>query len=320
MSGVLTAMGEILIDFLPIQSGEHTTGFTMHAGGAPFNVAVGMARLGQPAAFASKLAADLFGRYLRAYAEAEGVDTRFLIPSEAQSTLAFVAMENGEPAYAFYGEGAADTLLTIDDLSYEFFTETRILHFGSISLLRGSTPDAVLAAAERLKGRALLSFDPNLRPGLVRDERAYRALLARAFALADVVKLSSVDLDWLAPGRAPRDVVAELAAQGPGLVVVTQGGAGVLAAHQGREWQVPAFPVRVVDTVGAGDAFSAGLLTGLAERGGYTRAALEALSEADFVSALRFAGAVAALTCSHAGADPPRRAEVAAFLAARETP
>jgi fructokinase len=115
------------------------------------------------------------------------------------------------------------------------------------------------------------------------------------------------------------EVIAELAAHGPALVVVTQGGAGVLAVHQGREWQVPAFPVRVVDTVGAGDAFSAGLLTGLAEQGVYTRAALEALSEADLVAALRFAGAVAALTCSRAGADPPGRADVAAFLAARET-
>jgi fructokinase len=320
MSGVLTAIGEILIDFLPIQSGGHTTGFAMHAGGAPFNVAVGMARLGQPAAFAGKVAADLFGRYLRAYAEEHGVDTRFLIRMEAQSTLAFVAMENGEAAYAFYGEGAADTLLTIDDLPPEFFAETRIFHFGSISLLRGSTPDAVLAAAERLKGRALLSFDPNLRPGLVRDETAYRAILTRAFALADVVKLSSVDLDWLAPGRTAGEVVADLATRGPGLVVLTQGGAGVRAARGGQEWQVPAFPVRVVDTVGAGDAFSAGLLTALAERGVYTRTALDALPEADLLAALRFAGAVAALTCARAGADPPRRAEVAAFLAARESP
>ena len=103
-------------------------------------------------------------------------------------------------------------------------------------------------------------------------------------------------------------------------MILTQGGAGVLAARRDLEWRVPAFPVRVIDTVGAGDAFSAGLLAGLAEHGVYTRAALDALPEADLLAALRFAGAVAAMTCARAGADPPRRAEVAAFLAARETP
>src|SRR5215218_7892363 len=116
MSRLLTAMGEVLIDFLPIQSGGMTTGFTMHAGGAPLNVAVGMARLGQPTAFAGKVANDFFGRYIRAYIEQEGIDTRFLVAADALSTLAFVAKEDGEPAYAFYGEGAADTLLVPDEV------------------------------------------------------------------------------------------------------------------------------------------------------------------------------------------------------------
>jgi fructokinase len=317
MSQLITCMGEILIDFLPIQEDARTTGFRMYPGGAPFNVAVGAARLGRPTAFAGKLATDFFGRYLRAYAEQQGVDTRFLIPAEAQSTLAFVAMEGSEPAYAFYGEGAADTLLAVDELPAALFAETGILHFGSISLLRGITPAAVLATVERLKGRALLSFDPNLRPSLVNDEPAYRALLARLFALADVVKLSAADLHWLAPGRAVADAAADLLAHGPALVVVTQGGEGVLALRGRDQWRVPTFPVQVVDTVGAGDSFSGGLLAGLGERGVTSRAALAALSAADLAATLRFAAAVAALTCTRAGADPPRRAEVDAFLAAQ---
>jgi fructokinase len=112
MSRLLTSMGEILIDFLPIEEDGALAGFRMHAGGAPFNVAVGMARLGQPAAFAGKVASDLFGRYLRARLEREGIDARFTLSSDAPSTLAFVAMEDGEPSYAFYGEGAADTQVT----------------------------------------------------------------------------------------------------------------------------------------------------------------------------------------------------------------
>src|SRR5262245_56921143 len=316
MPELITSIGEILIDFVPITEGGATVGFRMYPGGAPFNVAVGVARLGLPAAFASKVASDFFGRYLRAHVEREGIDRRFLIDAEAQSTLAFVAMEGGEPAYSFYGEGAADTLLTAGELPAALFDETAILHFGSISLLRGTTPGAVVAAAERLKGRALLSFDPNLRPGLVRDEPGYRALLGRLFGLADVVKISSADLGWLSPGAPVEQAAAELLAHGPALVVVTQGGAGVLARRAGedRPCRAPVFPVEVVDTVGAGDSFNAGLLAALAERRATSREALLDLSGEELTAALRFASAVAALNCARAGADPPRRAEVEALL------
>jgi fructokinase len=321
MSRLLTSMGEVLIDFLPIQEGGRTTGFSTHAGGAPMNVAIGMSRLGRPTAFAGKVSTDLFGRYLRDYIEGEGVDTRFLLSSEALSTLAFVAMESGEPAYAFYGEGAADTLLTADEVPEALFAETRILHFGSISLLRGTTPAAVLATVERLKasggaGREgpLLSFDPNVRPGLVRDERTYRDLLGRLFALADIVKLSAADIEWLAPGRTVESYAEELAAGGPALVAITRGSRGVLALRGPERWEIPAFSVPVVDTVGAGDAFSSGLLAGLDERGVTSRSALERLDGSEVAATLRFGSAVSALTCMRPGADPPRRQEVAAFL------
>jgi len=314
MNRLLTSMGEILIDFLPILADGQTSGFTMHAGGAPYNVAVGMARLGQPTAFAGKVATDLFGRYLRGRVAGEGIDTRFLRDDAGQSTLAFVAQEDGEPVYAFYGDAAADTRLTAAEVPEALFAETSILHCGSISLLRGSTPDAVLATVARLHGRALISFDPNLRPSLVRDEAAYRARLARLFALADIVKISAMDLAWLAPGQPLDRAAADLRAQGAALVVVTQGGAGVLAWRGADRLQVPAFAVTVVDTVGAGDSFNGGLLAGLAERGILSRAALSALPTADLAATLRFAAAVAALTCARAGADPPTRAEVRAFL------
>jgi fructokinase len=293
----------------------------MHPGGSPLNVAIGLARLGHPTAFAGKISTDLFGRHLHEYVEGEEIDTRFLLSSDAQSTLAFVAMEEGEAAYAFYNEGTADTLLTSDDVPPALFTETAILHVGSISLLRGTTPDAVLATVERLKGRAsatcLISFDPNVRPGLVRGESAYRAMLDRLFDMADVVKLSSSDLAWLAPGRPINEVGAELLDRGAMLVAITQGKRGVLALSEGKVREISAFDVPVVDTVGAGDAFSSGLLAGLAERGINSRAALQEASRDDIERALRLASAVSALTCTRAGADPPRRDEVAQFLEAQ---
>jgi fructokinase len=223
-------------------------------------------------------------------------------------------MEGGEPAYAFYGEGTADALLTVEELPAPLFEETAILDFGSISLLRGTTPAAVLATAERLKGKALLAFDPNVRPGLVHDEAAYRDLLDKLVALADIVKISTADLAWLAPHQPPGEAAADLLARGPALVVVTQGDRGVLALRGHDRLGVPAFKLEVVDTVGAGDAFSAGLFAALMERGVVSHPALEHLDEHELEASLRFAAATSGLTCTRPGADPPRRAEVAAFL------
>jgi fructokinase len=313
-------MGEILIDFIPIEEHDTTIGFHMYPGGSPFNVAVGMARLGQPAAFLTKLARDYFGRYLQSYLEQQGVAPHLLLHDEqALSTLSFVAMESGEPVYTFYDQAAADTLLTIDEIPMACFEQTRILHFGSISLLRGSTPAAVLATVERLKGHALLSFDPNLRPNMVRDEPAYRRLLQHLIELSDIVKISSVDLAWLMPGSDPLAAATHLLAQGPALVVLTRGSEGVLAlrsvhATARQQWILPAFQVSVADTVGAGDSFSAGLLAALAERDVDSRSALLNLDIDDMEQVLRFAAAVSAITCTRAGANPPYRAEVEQFL------
>jgi fructokinase len=315
----LVCLGEILFDFLPFAGGGEVAGFTMHAGGGPFNVAVGLARLGQPTAFVSKIGADYFGRRLRAAVRAEGIDDRWLSDAPAPTTLAFVAVEDGEPVFTFYGDGAADTLLTAEDLAPDLFEATAILHFGGISLLRGTTPTAALAAAEGLRGRALVSLDPNVRPLLVRDAAAYRATLVRAVAACDLLKLSAADVAWLAPGA---DVDAYAAAQldaGPALVALTRGGAGAsaLRRHAGSLEciNVPSFPITVADTVGAGDSFSAGLLAALATAGAISRAALEALPAAALRDALRQGVAAAAIACSRPGADPPRSDELAAFLA-----
>ncbi|MGH2380486.1 MAG: carbohydrate kinase family protein [Candidatus Limnocylindria bacterium] len=329
--GRITCLGEALIDFLPIEKGGRMVGFRMHPGGSHLNVAVAVARLGQPVALAGKLSTDLFGRYLRAHLEREGVHVGWLAETDAPSTLAFVATESGDPSFAFYGDLAADTLVRREDLPEALFAETAILHVGSISLLRGTTPEAVLAACQRLAGRALLSFDPNLRPALVADEPTYRALLRRLSGLVDIIKVSALDLAWLAPGRDLEATARELLAQGPALVVVTRGADGVLALRRNRRappgqtdgavstYRLPAHVVKVVDTVGAGDAFTAGLLAWLRERGVTSLAMLDALSSHELTSALSFAAAAAALNCAHAGANPPGSRAVRAFLSATDS-
>lgn len=322
MRNLLVCLGEILIDFLPLETDGELRGFTLHPGGGPFNVAVGLARLGQPAAFVGKVGADLFGRRLRRAVRAEGIDDTWLTDAPAPTTLAFVAHEDGEPVFTFYGAGAADTLLTPADLPPALFERAASLHFGGISLLRGATPAAALAAAEGLRGRALVSLDINARPRLIDDPAAYRATLTRAIAACDLLKLSAADCAWLAPAADPLEIAAAQLDAGPALVALTLGGSGVTALRR-RDSQietlhVPGFAVAVADTVGAGDSFSAGLLAALAERAALLREALATLPATELTAALRFAAAVAALTCTRPGADPPRRAEVDAFLAARE--
>lgn len=321
MERKLVCLGEILIDFLPVERDGEVSGFTLHPGGGPFNVAVGLARLGQPTAFVSKVGADYFGRRLRRAVQAEGIDDTWLLDAAAPSTLAFVAVEDGEPVFTFYGDGAADTRLTRADLPDELFAQAALLHFGGISLLRGSTPDAALSAAERLQGRALVSLDPNIRPRLVRDGHAYAAVLARAVAACDLLKLSAADIAWLAPGADVTEYATAQLESGPALVALTRGGDGVsgLRLREGRleRIDVPTFPVAVADTVGAGDSFTAGLLAALADAGVAGRAALEALPADALRAALRQGAAAAAINCSRPGADPPRADELAAFLAAR---
>ena len=314
MSILFTAIGEILIDFTPIVEGGATVGFRMHPGGSPLNVAVGLARLGAPADFAGKVSSDLFGRFLVAHLEHEGVGTRFLSRADAPSTLAFVALRGGEPSFLFYGEGAADTLLAPDDVP-ETIEQTQVLHFGSISLLRQPTAGTIAALVERLRGKAMLSFDPNIRPGLITDPRAYRDLLFRMFRAADIVKISATDLRWFDPDRSLGAATAALLELGPALVAVTQGARGCYARWSGGELRVSGHEVNVVDTVGAGDAFTSGLLLRLWERRVTTQADLARMPPEVLEDGLRFATAAAALTCTRAGAEPPRRAEIEAVLA-----
>jgi fructokinase len=315
---LITCLGELLIDFLPITEDDETVGFRMHAGGSMLNVAVAAARLDRPVELAGAVSGDMFGRFLRRHVERERVGTRWLVDVAAPTTLAFVATERGEPRFAFYGDGAADTRLLPGDLPEAMFLETGVLHVGSISLLRGTTPDAVLAACARQRGHGLVSVDPNVRPDLVSDEVGYRALLERLFALADVVKLSDADAAWLAPGVQPEQLVRDILELGPALVVVTRGADGVVAARQSSGGpaihRLPAYQVQVADTVGAGDTFSAGLLVRLVDRGVTSHDAIRSQPAADVEADLRFAAAAAAINCMRPGADPPDRPTVLSFM------
>lgn len=254
-SPLFTTIGEILVDFTPLLEGGQTVGFRMHPGGSPFNVAVGLARLGARVEFAAKVSTDFFGRFLLAHLEREGIGRRLLSRSDAPTTLAFVALEGGEPAFSFYQDGTADTLLRPEDLPADI-AACQVLHFGSISLLRDPTASTVAGLVERLRGGPLLSFDPNIRPNQVADAPAFRRLIDRLLQAADLVKVSAADLRWLAPARSVENAAAGILQGGPAMVVVTLGRTAAMRSravspyvwpHPGSMWStrwVPVMPSR----------------------------------------------------------------------------
>ncbi|MCW0457368.1 carbohydrate kinase family protein [Xanthomonas sacchari] len=303
--------GEALYDIFIDGYAGTSVGMTARQGGSPFNVAIGLARLGAPSALFTGLSTDPLGRQLRATLEGEGVALDYCIDKREATTLVMVALDaSGVPNYAFYGTGCADRALTEADLPT---LDARVggLHFGSYTLVAETTASTFQALAERERGQRLISLDPNVRPTVEPDMAVWRARLARWIALAHVVKVSQEDIELLYPQQDPFAIARSWLQQGPSLVVMTLGGDGAVAWRGDSEARVPGRVVQVVDTVGAGDSFQAALLQQLPDP-----AALAALGSepAALERLLQFCVAAAAINCTRAGANPPSLDDVRAAL------
>ncbi|MEE4119856.1 MAG: carbohydrate kinase [Paracoccaceae bacterium] len=309
---MILCSGEALIDMLPRESGEGEACFAPVPGGAVFNTAIALARLGASAALFTGLSRDLFGRRLAAALEADGVDARLSVRSDRPTTLAFVELSGGHATYAFYDEATAARALTATDLpDGSALAPVRAAFFGGISLAAEPCATAHAALMARLAPRAVTMLDPNVRPSFIADEAAYRTRIGAMLAQADIVKVSDEDLAWLmGPGDAT-DHARALIGRGARLVCVTEGAHGATAHHAAGHLHVPARSAQVVDTVGAGDTFNAGLLAGLDEAGALTKGWFASPDEDVLEAALKLGVAAAAVAVSRAGANPPTRSELA---------
>jgi len=307
--------GEMLIDFIPTEAKSGGLAYRPAVGGSPGNVALTLARLEVPAGFVGGLSTDFFGEQIAAMLTESGVSTAYVTRLDRPTMLAFVNLEGEEPRYAFYdAESSARNWRLVGMPAID--ADVSALHFGSLSLIRHPAAVEFAGLMRRESPHRVISFDPNIRASLVEDERDYRGRLDEFFHSAHVIKLSEADLAWIAPDIPfDRLVRAWLGAEAR-IVVLTRGAEG--ATIFGREGSVslPAFPVEVADTVGAGDATMGGLLAALHDRNLLQPARLDDLDETMLAELLTFALAVAAVTCSRIGADPPRRADLASLLGA----
>lgn len=309
---MILVCGEALIDLVPVSFGDELA-YVARAGGSSFNVAMGLGRLGAPVGFLGRVSTDRFGRMLRGRLEADGVDCSLVEDGDEPTTLAVVQIEAGsEPVYVFYGEGTADRMFGVDRAPVQLPDEVSALHLGSISMVREPGASAFEAVMRREHGRRVLTLDPNIRPSMVGERTAYLGRLEGWVSLADVVKVSRADLAWLYPGTEPDAAAATWLARGPGLVVVTMGHDGVLGVTARNRVEVPGTRVAVSDTVGAGDAFTSGLLARLHASGRLERPSVREISADALRDCLAFANKAAAITCTRAGAQPPTLAEIEA--------
>jgi fructokinase len=305
---VIVVCGEALIDLVP----DDATGerWTAIPGGGPANAAVAVARLDVPAALLARLSGDTFGRRLRTHLDGNGVDLALAVAATEPTTLAILDLdETGAASYRFDLHGTADWQWTDAELSTTLPADVQAVHTGSMALTLPPGGPAIERFLARVRADHTISIDPNVRPSLGVDLDDLRATVDRWCGLADLVKASSDDVQVLYPDTEPETVAMRWQSLGPAVVIVTLGAGGALAVTADGTVRLPAPPTTVVDTVAAGDTFTAGLLTSL-HNAGALGGRLDELAQETLVEAIRYGLRAAAITCSRAGANPPWLSEM----------
>jgi fructokinase len=322
---MILCCGEALIDMVRTGFPGQNDGFLPLPGGSPYNTAIAIGRLGAGVTFLGKFSKDFFGEMLLERLRENQVKDDLVIRSEQNSTLAFVKLAEGkEPEYIFYTEGTADRSLKKDELP-SLPEDVRCISFGSISMTMeplASTIETLILRENARQGlekeAPVISFDPNIRPFMIRDKNAYISRMEKWIAASTIVKISAADFDYIYPGLECEKALHKTLTMGPRLAIVTLGTQGALALlrrNDGNVTQVqaPVVEVAVKDTIGAGDTFHGAFLSWLELNGKMSRSSLTALTETELYDALFFANKAASLVCTRRGADSPTLRQVKAF-------
>lgn len=306
--------GELLFDvFSPAEQPEQSNriNFQAVAGGSPYNVAIGLQRLGAESAMLAGISTDFLGQRLERILTEEGVSLDYLVHHDLPTTLAMVSLDaHGSPSYSFRGNGCADRELRLEHLP-TLPERIKGIHVGSYSLVVSPIADTLLELVRRESAQRLISLDPNVRLNVEPDIRVWRDRVAALAEHAHVIKVSEEDLQALYPEQTPEAVIGTWLNARCTLVLLTLGSQGAqVFSRQHGSWKVPARQVVTKDTVGAGDTFQAALLAWLSEHRFATPQALQDLSVDDINRLLNFAVAAAAITCGRVGPDLPYRYQI----------
>ncbi|EWH02654.1 carbohydrate kinase family protein [Halomonas sp. BC04] len=303
--------GEALIDMLPRQTAADESAFAPHSGGAVFNTSIALSRLGVKAGIWCGLSDDLFGQQLQQDLQRSGVDFSLAPIASRPTTLAFISLRKGQAQYAFYDENTAARMVTEQDLPTLGDIEIEALFFGGISLVSEPCGSVLESFLLRESSSRVIMLDPNIRQGFIKGEAAYRTRLDTMMSHSDIVKLSDEDAAWLFGEAEPEIHAARMLDMGIQLAIITEGAKGATAFSHHHTVSVPAPKVSVVDTVGAGDSFNAGILEALKKQGVLKKPELSKLGVDQLEAILSRAVEVAAVTVSRAGANSPWLEELA---------
>ncbi len=314
---MIVVAGENLVDLVADGSGASGAAGALspRLGGGPFTVARTLGRLGADVAYLGTISDDRFGRAARAALDADGVDLRLAATAAEPTTLALAELDaTGGASYRFYTEGTAAPRIGPAQVHAALAGAPAAVHVGTLGLLLEPGASAIEDLVDALPPECLVVLDPNVRPALLTPAvvPAYRARLARLAARADVVKVSDEDLAWLGADWLGEHALSHTGPTAHGLVLLTRGGAAVDVLGNATQVAVPVTPVRVVDTIGAGDSFGGGFLAAWLAQGLPPAALHELGPRGAVLDAVRYGIAVSGITCGRAGADPPTAAEVLA--------
>lgn len=307
---MILCCGEALIDFLPRSGKDGAAVYEPFCGGSVFNTAIALGRLGIRTGLFTGLSTDFFGDMLKDGLKASKVDLKFTKVWDKPSTLAFVKLTDGHARYSFFDDNSAGRMLTKKDLP-KLDKTVAALHFGSISLIPepgGTTLEALMGREAKSR---VISLDPNIRPSQIKNRKSHLARLNRMIAMADIMKISDEDVKWMTGKQDFAAAAKKWLKSGAKIVVITRGGEGVEAYTKSGNISLPAVKVKVADTVGAGDTFTAGLLAALTNAKLLDKASLASIGKEDLMAALNFAARAAAVTVSRPGANPPWATELA---------
>ena len=322
---MIICCGEALMDMARTQVPGFGEGFLPYPGGGPYNTAIAIGRLGTPVKFLGRFSTDFFGETLLKRLRESHVGEELITRSGQNTTLAFVKTKKGkEPQYIFFAEGTADRSLSIEDLPSKLPVDTNCILFGSISMTMEPIASAIeflilregsRKSTDQMDGAPVISFDPNIRPFMIKNKAAYIDRFEKWISSSTIAKISAEDFSFLYPKLETGKALKKVLAMGPRLAICTLGSKGAQAYLRRNDGSIttvsaPVVNLPVADTIGAGDTFHGAFLSWLEMKGKMSRSSLANLSETELYDALYFANKAASIVCSRQGAEPPTLKEM----------